>query len=293
MALVFSLNKNAIMIKDVKNLKQRLITSSVMLPLFIFPIYWGGLIYQFFLIFLSTLIFFELLLITKHKHGKISIILYVFFLLISVGLLNYFSYIVCLCIYSFITFAIIIINKLKSYKNWLPLSLLISYIPFIILNEVRSEANFPDGLLLTLFIIAIAIISDVSGYFGGQICGKKKIFPYISPNKTLEGTFFALIMPSVIILPIIIAAHIKLNIYLLFVMIIFMSAGAILGDLLASFIKRNFDVKNSSNLLPGHGGVIDRLDSVIGSSLVFIIMIFIFKIINLSGIELISVENLI
>jgi phosphatidate cytidylyltransferase len=150
---------------------------------------------------------------------------------------------------------------------------------------------FPNGLVLTFFIIIVAVISDISGYFGGQFFGKKKIFPYISPNKTLEGTFFALFMPSVIILPIMILANLKLEIYLAFSMIIFMSAGAVFGDLGASLIKRNFGVKNSSNILPGHGGVIDRLDSIIGSSLVLIIMILMFHIIGIDSIQLIGFEK--
>lgn len=279
------------MIQDVKNLKQRLLTALLILPLFVVPIFIGGYIYHFFLIFLSSLIFYELSLITKYNYKKNSTILYVLFLLISLILIKYFSYLICLYLCFLISIIIYTIDKLNSNNDWLSFNLITSYLPFLILHAVRDESMFSNGLVLTFFIIVIAVISDISGYFGGQFFGKKKIFPYISPNKTLEGTFFALFMPSVIILPIMILANLKLEIYLAFSMIIFMSAGAVFGDLGASLIKRNFGVKNSSNILPGHGGVIDRLDSIIGSSLVLIIMILMFHIIGIDSIQLIGFEK--
>lgn len=279
------------MIQDVKNLKQRLITSLLIIPLFVVPLIIGGYIYQFFLIFLSTLIFYELSLITQYNNKRNSTILYVLFLLISLILLKYFSYQICLYLCFLFSIINFLINKLKSNNDWLSFNLITSYLPFLILLAIRDESNFSNGLILTFLIIIIAVISDVSGYFGGQFFGKKKIFPYISPNKTLEGTFFALFMPSVIILPIMILANLKLQIHLAFLIIILMSVGAIFGDLGASFIKRNFGVKNSSNILPGHGGVIDRLDSIIGSSVVLMVMIFIFHISGLDGIQLIEFEK--
>ena len=144
-----------------------------------------GIYTNFFLIFLSTLIFYELSLITKYDNKQNSIILYVLFLVISLILVKYFSYQICLYLCFLFSIIIFLINKFKSNNAWLSFNFITSYLPFLILLAIRDESNFSNGLVLTFLLITIAVISDVSGYFGGQFFGKKKIFPYISPNKTL------------------------------------------------------------------------------------------------------------
>ena len=114
------------MIQDVKNLKQRLFTSLLIIPLFIVPILIGGYIYQFFLIFLSTLIFYELSLITKYDNKQNSIILYVLFLVISLILLKYFSYQICLYLCFLFSIIIFLINKFKSNNAWLSFNFITS-----------------------------------------------------------------------------------------------------------------------------------------------------------------------
>ncbi|SEK41382.1 phosphatidate cytidylyltransferase [Nitrosovibrio tenuis] len=118
-----------------------------------------------------------------------------------------------------------------------------------------------DPLLLLGFMAAIWI-SDTAAYFAGRAWGKHKLAPAISPGKTWEGVAGALV--AVTIYALIWshiageAAHIKFLMPLLLVLAIM----GILGDLFESLIKRHAGVKDSGNILPGHGGILDRIDAL-------------------------------
>ena len=112
-----------------------------------------------------------------------------------------------------------------------------------------------------LFIITLVSLSDISGYVIGRIFGKRKLYESISPNKTYEGFIASIIFPTLIFY----CYFILFQSYsLLITDILFMLLCCIyctIGDLLVSTLKRCFNTKDTGNLLPGHGGVLDRLDS--------------------------------
>ena len=112
-----------------------------------------------------------------------------------------------------------------------------------------------------LFIIILVSLSDISGYAVGKLLGKRKLCKSISPNKTYEGFIASLILPIIIFY----CYFILFKLYpLLITDILFMLLCCIyctIGDLLVSTFKRCFNVKDTGNLLPGHGGMLDRLDS--------------------------------
>lgn len=116
------------------------------------------------------------------------------------------------------------------------------------------------GRELALLFVFTAVISDISGLLVGKKFGKHKIFEKISPNKTLEGYIAAFLVPSFIIGSIL---FFKYELMLLEVCFIssLLSFSAILGDGLESLLKRTLQVKDTSNFLPGHGGILDRIDS--------------------------------
>tara|TARA_Y200000002_G_scaffold258412_2_gene214295 strand:+ start:1487 stop:2047 length:561 start_codon:yes stop_codon:yes gene_type:complete len=166
-----------------------------------------------------------------------------------------------------------ILTKLSNRgSSWLIAITNYCYLTFLIFYQIRMQDNMTDGLNSIFLIIAIAVISDTSGYFGGQLFGGKKIFPNLSPNKTVQGTLFALIMPSILIFFLVQVFGVGFHSNLLLFFILIMSLGAILGDLSGSYLKRNFNVSNSSNFLPGHGGLLDRMDSIIGVGVFFLII---------------------
>ena len=136
-------------------------------------------------------------------------------------------------------------------------------------NQSQEEPKY-----IILFIVSVAILSDIGGYIGGKLIGKRKAFPNISPNKTVEGTISAILFPTIINYSILYSMNYQIDKTILIILLVLLSIGAILGDLFASLIKRNFNIKNASNLLPGHGGFLDRFDSVIGVTITYILIIY-------------------
>ncbi|MCG8466622.1 MAG: phosphatidate cytidylyltransferase [Gemmatimonadetes bacterium] len=130
-------------------------------------------------------------------------------------------------------------------------------------------AQTTDRISRTLFLffpLVITWIADMAAYFGGKALGRQKLAPVVSPNKTVAGAVSALVAAVVVA-----AAYSRLVLPGAWALdwvptILFgftVGALAIFGDLVESALKRECGVKDSSNLLPGHGGMLDRLDSVL------------------------------
>lgn len=120
-----------------------------------------------------------------------------------------------------------------------------------------------DGLNYIVYLLFIVWASDSGAYFFGKSLGKKKLWPAISPNKTVEGFFGALLCAAVVGG----VYHIFSPVYSHFAtttfVAILISVVGQFGDLIESALKRHFCVKDSGNLLPGHGGILDRFDSLL------------------------------
>ena len=112
-------------------------------------------------------------------------------------------------------------------------------------------------------------MADTGGYFVGRFLGKHKLAPTISPKKTVEGFIGGIVVDIVSLIAAgliyetwFAGGDIKVNYVLLGIMGAVTAVMGTLGDLSASFIKRSCDVKDFGNIMPGHGGVLDRFDSV-------------------------------
>ena len=151
------------------------------------------------------------------------------------------------------------------YCGWCPLYLLF-------LRDLGSQNStslqmilktdiFNAGLGYVIFLLLCVVMTDVGCYFIGKNFGKHKLAPVISPNKTIEGSIGGAI--CAILLGLIVAYFIKLPFYHAIIMSILVTAFAQIGDLCESLIKRDAGVKDSGDLLPGHGGFLDRSDSYI------------------------------
>jgi phosphatidate cytidylyltransferase len=127
------------------------------------------------------------------------------------------------------------------------------------LNVLCFMDPHPYKLLVLFLIVCLA---DISAYFIGTWFGKHKLAPTISPKKSIEGAVGAMIVVSIVIAVIF---HSVLWVVLGLVTVI----AAILGDLFESFMKRSAGVKDSGKILPGHGGLLDRIDSLIFAAPVF------------------------
>lgn len=119
------------------------------------------------------------------------------------------------------------------------------------------------NLALFLYLLLIVITTDISAYFIGSKFGKHKLAPVLSPNKTIEGSMGGIISAFIL-------TAIYLNFFsftysygIMLALSIVLSITGQLGDLIASRLKRHFKVKDAGKIFPGHGGVLDRFDSVL------------------------------
>ena len=140
---------------------------------------------------------------------------------------------------------------------------LVRYLPWYI------DGGYLPGVFMIVYLLFCAWFGDSGAYFVGTFLGKHKLCPVVSPKKTVEGLIGGIITVGVavgvqcLVYNLILPSEMKMS-YLVLIPIGMLACGAgVLGDLTASVIKRQYDVKDFGNLMPGHGGVLDRFDSVI------------------------------
>jgi len=129
-------------------------------------------------------------------------------------------------------------------------------IGFMYFYETRSE-----GLHYILYAFLIVWLTDTGAYILGKLMGKHKLWPVISPNKTIEGFIGGIICSILVPLIMQFFVDFHMNIWTLLLVTIILSMFGQLGDLVESGFKRHFGVKDSGRILPGHGGILDRFDS--------------------------------
>lgn len=134
------------------------------------------------------------------------------------------------------------------------------------------------GLTVLLYALFIVWATDIGAYMIGRQIGKTPLAPDISPNKTIEGSVGGLICAVIVSLLFLLAFPAKYyftygTVTMLLLTLVFSAAGQ-LGDLVESAYKRHYNVKDSGNILPGHGGILDRFDS----------LLFVFPLMHLLGV---------
>ena len=137
---------------------------------------------------------------------------------------------------------------INIYATWLPLHMI-------------SLRMLDNGAWLLMSVFIMVWVCDSGAYFSGRAIGCHKMAPHLSPKKTIEGAVGGVLLTVVAAL--IIEQFLPLATSMLHTVLIglLVAAGAIVGDLFESYLKRSFGVKDSGNILPGHGGFADRFDS--------------------------------
>ena len=123
------------------------------------------------------------------------------------------------------------------------------------------ESHYIDLKIYLLYSILVAILSDIGGLAFGKIFKGKKLTK-ISPNKTISGSIGSIVL-SMVLIPIFYNELIIYDLLTLIILTIIISLISQIGDLFISFLKRKAKVKDTSDLLPGHGGLLDRVDGII------------------------------
>ena len=185
-----------------------------------------------------------------------------------------------ICFFEFNTLAKKIWTKKKSFIHCV--NIIIFF--YLIFFTYSTYEIYKQGLNLTIFVLLICIFSDIGGYVFGKTIGGKKLTK-ISPNKTISGTIGSFIFSFI---PIIIFLFIykltknnEFHVYFnkfpnILYVCLFVSSICQLGDLLISFFKRKAKAKDTGSILPGHGGLLDRIDGIIFAVPLIVIVNIIF-----------------
>ncbi|WP_336279156.1 phosphatidate cytidylyltransferase [Bartonella sp. CB175] len=248
------------------NLISRTLTAFVFGAIALFLTWFGGTLFFLFVWLIGGLILYEWINITREKWSVLQKILagifyfiFGFFLFLDVSA-------------SLIFFVVVIMAALLavwSIKNigWVFFGFLYVSFPVIALSFLRGHGML--GFWVVIFLFAIVWGTDIAGYFSGRILGGSKLAPRFSPNKTwsgaIGGTFVGVSCGIAIAF-----WFLNVNLANFFVpsLALLLSVVSQISDLGQSWLKRQFSVKDSSSLLPGHGGFMDRMDGLVGAAFI-------------------------
>lgn len=134
----------------------------------------------------------------------------------------------------------------------------------------------PEGIYLILVVIGLVVAADVGAYFTGRAFGKAKLAPAVSPGKSWAGFWggLASCVSLMAILWQVWPGGMPIGLVAALCLALITGLASVLGDLLESMVKRHRGIKDSGNLLPGHGGIMDRIDSITAAAPVFALGLF-------------------
>jgi len=194
---------------------------------------------------------------------------YVYLLTISALVFAYLMYLMGVAIFSKGVISVAQISEIFFTVTYV----IVSFSSLSMLRYIDESV----GLYRLMLVFIAAWVTDTAAYFVGSLIGKHKLIPEISPKKTVEGSvggivgafiaflIFGLILDLVI-------DNMQVNYIALGIYSVILAIVSQLGDLIASLIKREHGVKDYSNILPGHGGIMDRFDSILSVSTILLIL---------------------
>ncbi|WP_373481597.1 phosphatidate cytidylyltransferase [Acetobacterium sp.] len=254
---------------DKSSMKTRIWTGVVGLPLLIFILYTGGFILVMgvsILAFVGTMEYTRA--INKMIRPKINAILMIFLtvmLMVTIKLDYYFLMPVLLVAFIIIFCYEILSGNVGIQRGSATLMGLI-YVP-VMFGHLFLFETVNKGAYYMWLIFVIAFTTDTAAYFIGKSIGHRKIAPLISPKKTIAGSVGGVIVAALctILYGTILSSYFSFVLpwYLYLVVGVFGSIAGQCGDLTASMIKRKAKIKDFGTILPGHGGILDRFDSIL------------------------------
>ena len=208
---------------------------------------------------------------------KASVLILVLVIFQSICFMNQFfiwSFIlsgIMLTIHAFLALFLTLPKRVNTYIVTIFVTLF--SLPFLVMIRVYNyDLNFWSGYFLLILLVIPTELNDVFQYLSGKLFGKHKIVPKISPSKTTEGFVGGLILTTC--LTTVLASCIFGGFSFLFIPLGLLIGGfGFLGDIFLSFNKRKVNVKDTGSLIPGHGGLLDRIDSLIFITPLFYILV--------------------
>ncbi|WP_078554627.1 phosphatidate cytidylyltransferase [Bacillus alkalicellulosilyticus] len=252
-------------------MKQRIITGIIGATVFISMVVLGGLPFTLFIAVVASVAMIELLKMKKiptlSPIGFLSLFLMWLLLVPTTWVdLTFLSHVSKVEIFIFMILILLMVTVISKNvftfdeAGFVILSTVYVGFGFHYLIMTRAAEN---GLALVFFVLFIIWATDSGAYFAGRAFGKRKLWPDISPKKTIEGSIGGIICALVVGVVFHFVFPIFSSYVLLFSVILVASIFGQLGDLVESALKRHYAVKDSGTLLPGHGGILDRFDSLI------------------------------
>jgi phosphatidate cytidylyltransferase len=253
---------------------QRVVTASVLIPLVLLAIYWFPFpVFLVLIDILAVLSMREYLDLLSHHGARSFPVVYP-----CVALLPWLAgfapvWIPLFLLVTLLFLAVSALVQIRTLKEGLPslsgnaFGLFYLGVPLALMSQLHpriphASVQWERGNELLLVLLTIWI-SDAAAYFVGRAVGRRHIFEHISPKKSLEGFLAGILVPALLVplfgrylLP-------DRGIGFLLLAALFVAVAGIAGDLLESMFKRGAGVKDSSSLLPGHGGLLDRIDSLL------------------------------
>lgn len=256
---------------------QRIITAVVAICIALFLVILSGTIaYNFTIALLTAILLWEVLKANKCEEYKLlfgtcmafGILLPFFDLQIFKPYVEIFYVVFAIISFSLLLFYYEKI-KIERFAYMIAFTILISF-SMNCLFEIRN--NYVHGLYYVCLTLAASWLADAGAYFVGVTLGKHKLCPAISPKKTVEGAIGGVIVTAIVfsvacfVYKLILGyngTEIQVNYIVVILFSLAASVLAVIGDLAASLLKRQVGIKDFSNLMPGHGGLMDRFDSVL------------------------------
>ncbi len=250
-------------------MKQRIISAVVFGAIFLPITIYGGTPVMVLAYLLASIALYELLKMRKLSlfsvPGLISLLLLWIFMLpkkfqVVLETLHFTKIeFVLLAVLLFLTYTVATKNRFNfDDVAFSILSIFYVGIGFFYFVETREA-----GLTFMFYSLFIIWATDSGAYFIGRALGKRKLWPEISPNKTIEGSIGGVISALVVAFLFLLFTDIGASPIQLGIITIVLSVFGQIGDLVESALKRHYEVKDSGNIMPGHGGILDRFDSLL------------------------------
>ncbi|KAB8138770.1 phosphatidate cytidylyltransferase [Gracilibacillus oryzae] len=245
-------------------MKLRTITAFLSIIIFFPVVFIGDWPFQVVMYLIATIGLVELLHMRETTSYPIPTILTVFLLW---GLLYQGEYIffserlefIMFFVLLLLAYTVLVKNKFTfEDAGFLILSSIYVGLGFYYFMETRAVDN---GLVYIFYAILIILATDTGAYFFGRAFGKHKLWPEISPNKTIEGAIGGIVVACAVAIVYQFFYPVHESLILVVIVTIIASIFGQIGDLVESAIKRYYNIKDSGKILPGHGGILDRFDS--------------------------------
>ena len=213
---------------------------------------------------------------TKELKKRIITSIILIAIVLNCLFINNYSWLFLLSIVSFICWFefINLVKRIWKTKTMIILPIILSFLFLCLFIYTAYKLRIEAGEREVLFVLGICIFSDIGGYVVGKNIGGKKLTK-ISPNKTVSGSIGSFLFSLFPLIIMMVIDHDEIFFERMIFSCLLISLACQLGDLIISYFKRLAKVKDTGNILPGHGGMLDRIDGVIFALPALLIMSFV------------------